>query len=87
VPDETSLTPAPAGAGPFAPLGMREAPDRLAAMAIHPELLEILACPVCKTPIEVVKEGAGLRCAQCKRVYPVRDDIPIMLPEEATIEE
>ena len=30
--------------------------------------------------------GAGLRCAQCKRVYPVRDDIPIMLPEEATVE-
>ena len=56
-------------------------------MAIHPDLLEILACPVCKTPIEVVKDGAGLRCGQCKRVYPVRDDIPIMLPEEATVDE
>jgi uncharacterized protein len=56
-------------------------------MAIHPDLLEILACPVCKTPIEVVANGAGLRCPQCKRVYPVRDDIPIMLPEEAKIEE
>jgi len=55
-------------------------------MAIHPDLLEILACPVCKTPVEVVKDGAGLRCAQCRRVYPVRDDIPIMLPEEATVE-
>ena len=58
----------------------------LARMAIHPDLLEILACPVCKTPVEVVKDGAGLRCGQCKRVYPVRDDIPIMLPEEATVE-
>ncbi|HEV7500511.1 MAG TPA: Trm112 family protein, partial [Vicinamibacteria bacterium] len=38
------------------------------AMAIHPDLLEILACPVCKTPVEVVKDGAGLRCGQCKRV-------------------
>jgi uncharacterized protein len=56
---------------------------RLRVMAIHPDLLEILACPVCKTPVELVKEGAGLRCAQCRRVYPVRDDIPIMLPEEA----
>jgi uncharacterized protein len=56
------------------------------AMAIHPDLLEILACPVCKTPVEVVKDGAGLRCGQCRRVYPVRDDIPIMLPEEATVE-
>jgi uncharacterized protein len=55
-------------------------------MAIHPDLLEILACPVCKTPVAVVKDGTGLRCAQCKRVYPVRDDIPIMLPEEATVE-
>ena len=59
---------------------------KLSAMAIHPDLLDILACPVCKTPVEVVKDGAGLRCGQCKRVYPVRDDIPIMLPEEATVE-
>jgi uncharacterized protein YbaR (Trm112 family) len=56
-------------------------------MAIHPDLLEILACPVCKTPVELVKDGAGLRCAQCHRVYPIRDDIPIMLPEEASVEE
>ena len=55
-------------------------------MAIHPDLLEILACPVCKTPVALVSGGTGLRCAQCKRVYPVRDDIPIMLPEEATVE-
>ena len=58
----------------------------LARMAIHPDLLEILACPVCKTPVEVVKDGAGLRCGQCRRVYPVHDDIPIMLPEEAPVE-
>jgi uncharacterized protein YbaR (Trm112 family) len=55
-------------------------------MAIHPELLEILACPVCKTPVELVQDGKGLRCNECKRVYPVRDDIPVMLPEEATLE-
>jgi hypothetical protein len=55
-------------------------------MAIHPDLLEILACPVCKTPVEPVRDGAGLRCAQCRRVYPVRDDIPVMLPEEAEAE-
>jgi hypothetical protein len=54
-------------------------------MAIHPELLEILACPLCKTPVEVVDAGSGLRCAQCRRVYPVRDDIPVMLPEEAVV--
>jgi uncharacterized protein YbaR (Trm112 family) len=49
-------------------------------------LLEILACPACKTPIEVIDEGAGLRCNDCHRVFPVRDDIPVMLLDEATIE-
>ena len=58
-------------------------------MPIDPELLEILACPACdkRPPVEVVKDGAGLRCPQCRRVYPVQDDIPVMLVEEATIED
>ena len=60
---------------------------KLGAMPIDPELLEILACPVCKTPVQVVKDGAGLRCATCRRVYPVQDDIPVMLVDEAKIEE
>ena len=55
-------------------------------MAIHPDLLEILVCPVDKATVEVVKNGAGLRCVQCGRVYPVKDDIPIMLEDEATVE-
>jgi len=63
--------------------GLRYTP----AMPIDPELLEILACPECKTPVEVVKDGAGLRCAKCRRVYPVQDDIPVMLVDEAKIEE
>ena len=66
--------------------GRRRSVRYTLGMAIHPDLLEILACPVCKTPVEVVKDGAGLRCGQCRRVYPVRDDIPIMLPEEAAVE-
>lgn len=73
--------------GPGAAVGGNRAwAARLLSMAIHPDLLEILACPVCKTPVELVKEGTGLRCAQCRRVYPVREDIPIMLPEEAIVE-
>ena len=56
-------------------------------MPIDPELLEILACPECKTPVVVVKDGAGLRCTTCRRVYPVQDDIPVMLVDEAKIEE
>jgi uncharacterized protein YbaR (Trm112 family) len=56
-------------------------------MAIDPELLEILACPNCKTPVAPVKNGTALRCGKCGRVYPIKDDIPIMLIDEATIED
>lgn len=56
-------------------------------MPVNPELLEILVCPECQTPVTLVKDGAGLKCATCKRVYPVEDDIPVMLIEEATVEE
>ena len=55
-------------------------------MAVDPELLEILACPHCKTPVVLVKGGTALKCDTCKRVYPIKDDIPIMLIDEATIE-
>jgi uncharacterized protein YbaR (Trm112 family) len=54
-------------------------------MAISQELLEILACPLCKTPIKLTADNKGLKCQTCRRVYPIRDDIPVMLPEEATI--
>jgi uncharacterized protein YbaR (Trm112 family) len=55
-------------------------------MAIDPELLEILACPLCKTEVKLTRDKKGLKCVKCHRVYPIRDDIPIMLIEEATIE-
>jgi hypothetical protein len=55
-------------------------------MAVDPELLEILACPNCKTAVTLVKNGTALKCATCHRVYPIKDDIPVMLIDEATIE-
>lgn len=55
-------------------------------MPVDAELLEILACPNCKTPVTLVKDGAALKCDQCHRVYPIKDDIPVMLVDEATIE-
>jgi len=55
-------------------------------MAIDPQLLEILACPVCKVSVTLTGDKRGLRCGQCLRIYPIQDDIPIMLVEEATIE-
>jgi len=54
-------------------------------MAINPKLLEILACPLCKTPVKLTAECDGLKCDQCFRVYPIKDDIPIMLVDQATI--
>ena len=56
-------------------------------MGVNPELLKILACPNCQTPVELVNDGIGLKCSQCHRVYPIKDDIPVMLIDEATIEE
>ena len=56
-------------------------------MALSQELLEILACPACKSRVELKPDGSGLKCVSCKRVYPIRDDIPVMLIDEAVIEQ
>ncbi len=56
-------------------------------MPVDAELLEILACPHCKTPVALVKDGTGLKCSTCRRVYPIKYDIPVMLIDEATIED
>ncbi|HKQ98477.1 MAG TPA: Trm112 family protein [Candidatus Polarisedimenticolia bacterium] len=55
-------------------------------MAIDAKLLEILACPLCKTEVRLTQDGTGLLCGTCHRRYPIVDDIPIMLIEEATVE-
>lgn len=55
-------------------------------MAISKELLDILVCPVCKAEVVLKEDGSGLKCVQCNRVYPVRDDIPVMLVDQAVIE-
>ena len=56
-------------------------------MAVSQELLEMLACPACKAKVELKPDESALKCVECKRVYPIRDDIPVMLIDEATIEE
>jgi uncharacterized protein len=56
-------------------------------MAISQELLEILICPACRGDLELKADSSGLKCLACKRVYPIRDDIPVMLVDEAKIEE
>jgi uncharacterized protein YbaR (Trm112 family) len=46
-------------------------------------LLEILVCPVCKGPLENRRDAAELVCKACRLAYPVKDDIPVMLEDEA----
>ena len=53
---------------------------------ISPDLLAILVCPVCKKPLIQKETGESLKCVECHRVYPVRDDIPILLVDEAVTE-
>ena len=52
-------------------------------MAINKELLDILACPKCKGNVHLNEKEDGIICDSCKLMYPVRDDIPIMLIDEA----
>ena len=51
--------------------------------AIKQELLDILACPKCKGDIYLNELGDGLICDHCRLLYEIRDDIPIMLIDEA----
>ncbi|MEQ1662408.1 MAG: Trm112 family protein [Thiobacillus sp.] len=50
---------------------------------MNPKLLEILVCPVCKATLTWKKSAQELVCPACRLAYPLRDDIPVMLPEEA----
>lgn len=50
---------------------------------IPKDLLDILVCPECKKPLLLKETGDSLKCTECRRVYPVKDDIPILLVDEA----
>lgn len=52
-------------------------------MTLSPQLLEILVCPKCKGPLAYSVESSTLTCPACRLRYAVRDDIPIMLIDEA----
>ncbi|NIO09913.1 MAG: Trm112 family protein [Deltaproteobacteria bacterium] len=52
-------------------------------MAINQDLLDILACPKCKGTIHLNDAGDGLICDSCRLMYPIKDDIPVMLIDEA----
>ncbi len=52
-------------------------------MAISKDLMNILVCPQCRGGLETMDNDSGLVCAACRLKYPIRDDIPIMLIDEA----
>ena len=53
---------------------------------VSQDLLDILVCPLCKKPLALKNEGKSLKCGECRRVYPIRDDIPVLLVDEAVID-
>ncbi|MGD0468752.1 MAG: Trm112 family protein [Terriglobales bacterium] len=56
------------------------------AAMISQDLLDMLVCPVCKKPLVLKADAESLKCGECRRVYPIQDDIPIMLVDAATID-
>ncbi len=56
-------------------------------MSLSADFLEIVRCPACKARVALKADNSGLKCESCHRVYPIRDEIPIMLIDEAKVEE
>ncbi|HYE16419.1 MAG TPA: Trm112 family protein [Pyrinomonadaceae bacterium] len=58
-------------------------------MAITAEFIETfrVVCPACRGRVELKRDGSGIKCLECRRVYPIRNDIPALVVDEATIEE
>jgi hypothetical protein len=55
-------------------------------MPISPALLAILACPLCGADVKLTADDKGLKCVSCQRVYPIKDDIPVMIIDESVVE-
>ena len=53
---------------------------------IPKDLLDILVCPACKQHLALSGNGESLKCSACRRVYPIRDNIPILLIDEAVVD-
>ena len=51
---------------------------KIEVMAISPKLLEMLACPICKTDVQLDSDQSALRCTSCQRVFPILEGIPVM---------
>jgi uncharacterized protein YbaR (Trm112 family) len=58
-------------------------PEEEPAMNLDPKLLDLIVCPACHAKLAVVDAASELICTGCGLVYPVRDDIPVLLVDEA----
>jgi uncharacterized protein len=69
---------------------LRGAEERsLKELAITPDFIETfkVICPACHGQVVLKEDASGIKCLECRRVYPVRNDIPAMIVEEATVED
>jgi hypothetical protein len=85
-PDPSSSDPSssdPASPDPASPDPSAAAPPRAEAPEPDPRLLEVLVCPVCRGPLEYDRARQELISRSARLAYPIRDGIPIMLPDEA----
>ena len=58
-------------------------------LAITPDFIETfkVICPACHGHVVLKEDASGIKCLECRRVYPIRNDIPAMIVEEATVED
>ena len=66
---------------------MRVAFVNLAHMKITEEFVEMMICPACQSKLRLKEDGSAIKCVGCRRVYPIEDDMPMMLPDKATVED
>jgi uncharacterized protein len=59
----------------------------LARMKITEEFVEMMICPACQSKVRLREDGSAIKCLGCRRVYPIEDDMPMMLADKATIED
>ena len=55
-------------------------------MKITEEFVEMMICPACGSKLRLREDGGAIKCLGCRRVYPMEDDMPMMLADKATIE-
>jgi len=66
---------------------LRVAFVNLACMKITEEFVEMMICPACQSKVRLKEDGSAIKCLGCRRVYPIEDDMPSMMPDKAIIED